>query len=108
MIQSKFEQYSQSTNDLAKFKRGVLSEITVYDSLWRYFSEPSDKRDTDRDFCAALLKKVVLHDQMCARQLRQELKDRPMSIQTMSNRLEDNQKLIEVLDIESPAKSKAG
>ncbi len=108
MIQSKFEQYSQSTNDLAKFKREVLSEITVYYSLWRYFSKPSDKRDTDSDFCEALLQKVVSHDQMCARKLRQELKDRPMSIKTMSNRLEDNQKLIESLDIESPAKSKAG
>jgi hypothetical protein len=45
-----------------------------------------------------------------ARQLRQELdvKDRTMSMETMSTRLEDNQKLIESLDIESPAKSKAG
>ncbi len=31
-----------------------------------------------------------------------------MSMETMLNRLEDNQKLIESLDIESPAKSKAG
>jgi hypothetical protein len=46
---------------------------------------------------------------MCARQLRQDLdvKHRPMSMETMLNRLEDNQKLIESLDIESPAKSKA-
>ncbi len=46
---------------------------------------------------------------MCARQLRQELhvKDRPMSMETLLNRLEENQKLIESL-IESPAKSKAG
>jgi hypothetical protein len=65
MIQSKFEQYSQSTHDLAKFKREVLSKITVYDSMWIYFSKPSDKRDTDRDFCEALLKKVVSHDQIC-------------------------------------------
>ncbi len=110
MIQSKFEQYSQSTHDLAKFKREVLSEITVYDSLWRYYSKPSDKREADRDFCEGLLKKVASHDQMCARQLRQELdvKDRPMSMETMLNRLEDNQKLIESLDIESPAKNTAG
>jgi hypothetical protein len=47
---------------------------------------------------------------MCAIQLMQELdiKDRPKSMETMFNRLEDNQKLIESLDIESPAKSKAG
>ncbi len=53
---------------------------------------------------------MASHDQMCARQLRQELdvKDRPMSMETIINRLEDNQKLIESLDIESPAKSKAG
>ncbi len=85
MVQSKFEQYFQSTHDIAKFKREVLSEITVYDSLWRHFSKPSDERDTDRDFCEALLKKVALHDQMCARQFRQELdvKDRPMSMETI-------------------------
>jgi hypothetical protein len=110
MIQYKFEQYSQSTHDLTKFKREVLSVITVYDSLWRYFSKPSDKQDTDHDFCEVLLKKVASQDQKCARQLRQELdvKDRPMSMETMFNRLEDNQKLIESLDIDSPAKSKVG
>ncbi len=85
MIQSKFEQYSQSTHYLATFKRKVLSEITDYNSLWRYFSKPSDKRDTDSDFCDALLKKVASQDQMCARQLMDELdvKDRPMSMETM-------------------------
>ncbi len=47
---------------------------------------------------------------MCARQLRQELdvKDRPVRMETMLNRLEDDQKLIESLDIELPVKRKAG
>jgi hypothetical protein len=40
---------------------------------------------------------------MCAIQWRQEL-----DLKTMLNRLEDNQKLIESVDIELPAKSKAG
>jgi hypothetical protein len=54
--------------------------------------------------------KVASQDQMCARQLRQELdvKDSPMSMEIMFNRMEDNQKLIESLHIESPEKSKAG
>jgi hypothetical protein len=51
-----------------------------------------------------------MHDQICARQLRQGLnvKDRPMSMETMLNRLEDNQKLMLSLDIESTAKTKVG
>ncbi len=64
MIQSKFEQYSQSTYDLAKFKREALAEITVHDSLWRYYSKLSNKRDTNRDFCEDLLKKVAFHDRL--------------------------------------------
>ena len=50
----------------------------------------------------------ILHDQMCAGQLRQELdvKDRPMSMETMLNRLEDFQKLIESLDINHQRKAK--
>ncbi len=100
---------SQSSKEKLLFLK-VLPEITVNDSPWRYFSKWSGKRDTDRDFFEALLKNEASHDQTCARQLRQQeldVKDRPMSMETILNRLEDNQKLIERLDIESPAKSKA-
>jgi hypothetical protein len=45
-----------AVKDLMTFKKNILTEWSVYDSLWQYFSTPSQKRMTERDKCELLLK----------------------------------------------------
>jgi hypothetical protein len=51
--------YKQGIKDPLTFKKNVLTEWTVYDSVWQYFSTPSHKRLTERDKCELLLKHVA-------------------------------------------------
>ncbi len=58
-IQALFQEYLQHLQDLSKFKRTVLAEIAIHESLWRYNSKPSDKKYTDDDFCEMFLRSVA-------------------------------------------------
>ena len=43
LIQACFERYPKSIQDPTRFKKEVHTKLAVYDSLWRFFSKPSDK-----------------------------------------------------------------
>ena len=110
MIQACFKRYPKSIQDPTRFKREVHTELAVYDSLWRFYSKPSDKRETDRNFCDMLLKEVAQADRMLGMQLARELemKESALTMELLLVKLEENQRLIESLEIESSAHSKAG
>ena len=109
-IQALFQEYPQHLQDLSKFKRTVLAEIAIHESLWRYNSKPSDKKHTENDFCEMLLRSVAKVDSLHARELGRQLEapDSRLRMETVLVELEENQKILERLEIESPAKSKSG
>ena len=98
-IQACTKRYPKSIQDPTSFRREVITKLAVYDSLWRFYSKPSDKRETDRNFCKMLLKEVAQVDRRLAVQLFQELemKDSTMTMETILIKLEENQHLIESL-----------
>jgi hypothetical protein len=59
--------------DSLTFKKNVLTEWSVYDSVWQNYSTPSNKRLTERDKCESLLKHVAKHEPTFAIQLQKEL-----------------------------------
>ncbi len=67
--------------------------------------------ETKRDFCEVLLKEVAKSgDVEFAKQLQRELesKDASPTVEGLLTKLEENQRLLESLEAESPSKSKAG
>jgi hypothetical protein len=110
VIHAFIKKYSQS-RDLMLFKREFLAELAIFKNLWRFFSKPMDKMETERDFCKMLLKEVAKSGDMeFVRQLQRELdlKDASPSVEGLLTKLEENQRLLESLEAESPAKSRAG
>jgi hypothetical protein len=105
-IQASFQEYPQHLQDLSKFKRTVLAEIANHESLWRYNSKPLDKKYTDNDFCEMLLRSVAKVDSLHSRELGRQLEapDSHLHMETVLAELEENQKILERLEIESPAK----
>ncbi len=67
-IQASFKRFPKSFQDPTRFQREVHTELAVYNSLWRFYSKTSDKRETDRNFCEMLLKEVAQADKMLAMQ----------------------------------------
>ncbi len=108
-IQACFKRFPKSIQDPTRFKKEVHTELAVYNSLWRFFSKPSHKRETDRNFCEMLLKEVAQAHKTLAIQLVRELeiKELTLTMELLLIRLEENQRLIESLEIESLAHSKA-
>jgi hypothetical protein len=72
-IQAFFQEYPQHLQDLSKFKRTVLAEIAIHESLWRYNSKPSHKKYTDHDFCEMLLRSVTKAETLHAPELGRQL-----------------------------------
>jgi hypothetical protein len=110
MLSKLFQEYTQHLQDLSKFKRTVPAEKAIHESLWRYNSKPSDKKYTDHDFCEMLLRSVAKVDTPHARKLGRQLEapDSRLRMETVLVELENNQKILERLEIESPAKDKSG
>jgi hypothetical protein len=69
-------------------------------------SKLSDKKHTDNDFCEMLLRSVAKVDSLHARELGRQLEapNSRLSMKTVLVELEENQKILERLEIESPAK----
>jgi hypothetical protein len=111
VIHALAKKYPQS-RDLALYKREFLAELAIYKNLCRFFSRPTDTIETDRKFCEVMLKEIVKTDvEFAKQQLRElELKDSSLTVEGLPTnlKLEDNQRLLESLDAESPTKSKAG
>ncbi len=109
-IQALFQEYPQHLQDLSKFKRTVLAETAIHESLWRYNSKPSDKKYTVHDFCEMLLRSVAKVDTPHARELGRQLEapDSRLRMETVLVEFEENQKILELLEIESPAKGISG
>ena len=42
-----FQEYPQHLQDLSKFRRTVLAELTTHENLWRYCSKLSDMKVDD-------------------------------------------------------------
>ncbi len=108
-IQALFQEYPQHLQGLSKFKRTVLSEIVIHESLWRYNSKSSDKIYTDHDFCEMLLRSVAKVDTPHAHELGRQLEapDSRLRMEIVLVELEENQEILERLEIESPAKGKS-
>ena len=109
VIHALAKKYPQS-RDLALYKREFLAELAIYKNLCRFFSRPTDTIETDRKFCEVMLKEIVKTDvEFAKQQLRElELKESSLTVEGLLTKLEDNQRLLESLEAESPAKSKAG
>ncbi len=91
-IQALFQEYPQYLQDLSKFKRTVLMEIAIHESLWRYNSKPSDKKYADNDFCRMFLRSVAKVDTPHARELGRQLEaqDSRLRMETVLVELEEN------------------
>ena len=113
-IQELYASAEHAVKDFMTFKKNVLTEWSVYDSLWQYFSTPSQKRMTERDKCETLLKHVAKYEPTFAIQLQRELqkKDSTFNLEALLGALEDQQRLKESLQMgtesSSPAKSGKG
>ena len=110
VIKAYYSLYKQEIVDPLNFKKNVRTELAVYDSLFRYFSTPSDKRLTDRDNCEMLIKVVAVHDFEFAKQLQRELqaKDSSFDMEMLLGALEENQRLAESLKTEPDSRAKSG
>ena len=99
-----------SARDLTKFKREHQGEIAIYEKLWMFYSSPVDKRDTEHEFCEMLLKEVAKTSLELAKQLRKQLEatESPLTMEELLVRLEENERLMESLEVESTAASKGG
>ncbi len=109
-IQALFQEYPQHLQDLSKFRQTVIAEIVIHESLWRYNSKPSHKKHTDHDFCEMLLRSVAEVDTPHARESGRHF-EAPISrlrMETVLVELEENQKILERLEIDSPTKGKSG
>jgi hypothetical protein len=97
---------SRSTRRVETFKKEFLAELAIYKNLWRFFSKPMDKMETERDFCEMLLKEVAKSDLEFAKQLQREsdLKNASSTVEGLLTKLEENQRLLESLEAESSAK----
>ena len=113
-IQTLCASYKQGIKDPLTFHKNVMTEWTVYDSVWQYFSTPSNKRLTERDKCELLLKYVAKEDSAFAVQQQRELqkKGSTYTLEELLRALEEQHRLLESLQIESetssPAKSGKG
>jgi hypothetical protein len=75
-----------------------------------FYSSPVDKRDTEHEFCEMLLKEVAKTSLELAKQLRKQLEatESPLTMEELLVRLEENERLMESLEVESTAASKGG
>ena len=85
--------------DPLTFQKNVMTELTVYDSVWQYFSTPSNKRLTERDKCEWLLKHVAKEDLTFAIQQQGELqkKGSTYTLEKLLRALEEQHRLVESL-----------
>jgi hypothetical protein len=97
-----------TAQEFTKFKREHLSEIAVYEKLWKFYATPGDQKETEHAMCKTLLKDVVPLNMELAMQLLRQLDDSKASL-TMDQllaKLEEYARLRESLEADSPAKSK--
>ncbi len=53
----------------------MLPALAIHESLWRYYSKLSDKKDEDRDICEMFLIAVAQVDPICARDTNRRLEE---------------------------------
>jgi hypothetical protein len=100
-----------TAQDLAKYRRDVLSNRAIYTKLFQYFAQPgNDRRMTEFELCEMVLSEVYKQNRELAKTLQVSLdrKPFPITLDELLAKLEEDHRNEQSLCEESLGKGKSG